>query len=211
MRVEGFIEHLSCPCDGSHRDRLKQRTMSSTPLMLARAAAARTPPVVVVGGGLLGAASAYHLSRAGLEVVVLERETPYLVEKEYASSAVEEAAQTDGFLEQPPPAPNFDYNHPCFCDQKHPTRGPPCHGSLQATKRAWSPSQRQSWLARQPRLPSAPRDTAVLLHPAKGCRTRRGARTPRCQARTARLPARRRSGASHHRQLAQTSSRGPAF
>ena len=31
--------------------------------------------------------------------------TPYLVEKEYASSAVEEAAQTDGFLEQPPPAP----------------------------------------------------------------------------------------------------------
>ncbi|KAH8065871.1 Radial spoke protein 3 [Aureococcus anophagefferens] len=31
--------------------------------------------------------------------------TPYLVEKAYASSAVEEAAQTDGFLEQPPPAP----------------------------------------------------------------------------------------------------------
>ena len=31
--------------------------------------------------------------------------TPYLVEKEYAQSAVEEAAQTDGFLEQPPPAP----------------------------------------------------------------------------------------------------------
>jgi glycine/D-amino acid oxidase-like deaminating enzyme len=44
--------------------------------MLAKAvaAAAAEAPVVVVGGGLLGAATAYHLSLAGIAVVVLERE-----------------------------------------------------------------------------------------------------------------------------------------
>ena len=33
----------------------------------------RTADLVVIGGGIVGAATAFHASRAGLDVVVLER------------------------------------------------------------------------------------------------------------------------------------------